>query len=160
MPDIYGKINNDREERNQKKLLELHGIIIALEKLEILRQKSIFNSAEMENACRDLLLQSKNPILIIQDRKIVCLSPSLAKLLDYTLQEMLNTSFASYVHPEELFRLVGYYLRRISGEEAPSIYNSILKRRDGKNVRVEIMAGIFPYNEKPADLVIIKELTG
>jgi hypothetical protein len=67
--------------------------------------------------------------------------------------------FASYIHPQELFRLAEYYLKRISGGEAPPIYSSIFKRRDGTDIHAEIMAGIFPFYKKPADLIIVKELT-
>lgn len=158
MPDSSLKKNGEKEKLANIKLLELHGWIIGLEKLEILRQKSLLSPADMEKSCRDLLRQSRKPICIIQDRKIIYLSPSLAKLLGSTEQEMLNSPFANYVHPNELFRLVEYYLQRMSGREAPSVYSSILRRRDGKDLRVEIMAGIFPYHEKPADFVIVKKL--
>jgi len=149
--------NNDKSV--QKKLLELHRTIIALEKLEISRNESIISSTEMKKACRDLFNKPKSHVAILQDRKIVFISPLMARLLGYTQKEMLNTSFASYVHPQEMFKLAGYYLQRISGREAPPIYNSIVKRKDGKDIRIELMAGIFPYYGKPADLIIVKELT-
>lgn len=148
--------NNDKSV--QKKLLELHKRIIELEKLDIRRQESLISATEMKKACRELFKKSKDFVAILQDRKIVFISPPMAKLLGYTQKEMLNTSFASHVHPQELFKLAGYYLQRISGGEAPPIYNSIVKRKDGKDIRIELMAGIFPYFGLPADLIIVKEL--
>jgi PAS domain S-box-containing protein len=152
-------LGKDKEEASHEKLLKLHEKIIELEKLDIRRQKGLISAAEMKKACRELLEKWKELIVIIQERKIVCISPPLAKLLGYTQKEMLNTSFANYIHPEELFKVAEYYLKRISGEETPSIYNSILKRRDGKDIHVEIMAGIFPLAGKPADLIIVRELS-
>jgi PAS domain S-box-containing protein len=159
MPNMNRKKDKNEDAAAQKKLLELHQKIIALEKLDIRRQESLISAAEMKKACRELFNNSKDCIAILQDRKIVCISPSLAKLLGYPQKEMLNTSFATYIHPQELFKLAGYYLKRISGGEAPPIYNTILKRRDGKDIRVELMAGIFPFFKRPADLVIVQEIT-
>jgi len=153
------KKNKNKEESTQNKLLRLHKKIIALEKLDIRRQETSISAAEMKNVCRKLFHDSKECIAILQDRKIVCISPPLTKLLGYTQIEMFNTSFASYIHPQELFRLAEYYLKRVSGGEAPPIYNTILKRRDGKDIRVELMAGIFPFFKRPADFVIVKKLT-
>jgi len=159
MLSISRKKDKNNSESTQKKLLELHQKMIALEKLEICRRASVLNSKEMKNACRKLLDKSKKHIAILQDRKIVYVSSSLAKLFGYSPKEMLNTFFASYIHPQELFRLAEYYLKRISGAEAPPIYSSIFKRRDGTDIHAEIMAGIFPFYKKPADLIIVKELT-
>jgi PAS domain S-box-containing protein len=147
------------EEITQKKLLDLHRRIIELEQLEILRRRSKIKRGQMEDIYEDFFNQSKDPMLVIQDRKIKFLSPPMAKLLGYTQQEILNTSFANYIHPDELPRVVGYYLRRVSGKSAPPIiYNSILKRRDGKDIPVEIRAGIFPYHGRRVVLIIIKEI--
>ena len=158
-PNLNRKKDKAKEESAHKKLLKLHKRIIALEQLDIRRQKAMISAAEMKKACRRLFKNSKECIAILQDRKIVCISPPLAKLLGYSQKEMLNTSFASYIHLQELFKLAEYYLKRISGGEAPPIYNSIIERRDGKDIRVELMAGIFPFYGKPADLVIVKELS-
>jgi PAS domain S-box-containing protein len=148
------------EERAQEKLFDLHRRIIELEQLEILRQQSKIKRRKIEDAYRDLFNQSKDSARVVQDRKIRYLSPPLAKLLGSTQQEMLNTSFALYVHLDELPRLAGYYLDRISGKDAPLVYNSVLKRRDGKDVPVDIRAGIFPYHRRRAVLIIIKQLAG
>jgi PAS domain S-box-containing protein len=146
------------EDNAQEKLLDLHRRTIELDQLEILRRQSKIKRRKMEDFYQDFFNQSKDPVLVIRDRKIKYLSPPMAKLLGYTQQEMLNTSFANYVHPDELPRVVGYYRLRVLGKDAPLIYNSILKRRDGIDIPVEIRAGIFPYRRRRAVLIIIEEL--
>jgi PAS domain S-box-containing protein len=160
MANLTSRTHTDKEEITQKKLLDLHRRIIELEQLEILRRRSKIKRGQMEEIYEDFFNQSKDPVLVIRDRKIKYLSPPMAKLLGYTQQEMLNTSFANYVHPDELPKVVGYYRLRVLGKDAPLIYNSILKRRDGKDIAVEIRAGIFPYHGRRAVLIIIKELAG
>src|SRR4030042_4802889 len=113
MLSISRKKDKNNSESTQKKLLELHQKMIALEKLDIRRQDSLISATEMKKAFRKLFHDSKECIAILQDRKIVCISPPLARLLGYTQIEMFNISFASYIHPQALFRLAEYYLHRI-----------------------------------------------
>jgi|GEM_PF-2005754 len=148
--------HSDSTTENEMLIIKL---IIALEKLEIQRKESMMSTREMKLACRKLIAESKHNIVVIQDREIVFVTLSLARLLGYTPMEMLGTPFAAYVHLRDLFRLAEYYLNRISGGEAPPIYESTFKHRSGKDINVEIRAGIFPYCGKPADLVIVDELT-
>ena len=158
-PGTNGKKTKAEDRETQRKLLKLHRKIIALEKLDIRRQKALVSDMDMANACRRLCYRSKDYMAVLQDRKIVCISPALAKLLGYSRKEMLNTSLASYIHPQELFRVAGYYLSRVTGGKAPSIYSTIIKRRDGTDIHVELMAGTFPLYGKPADLIIVREQT-
>ena len=44
---------------------------------------------------------------IIQDRQILDMTSALSGLLGYSLNEMLGTPFARYVHRDELPRLAG-----------------------------------------------------
>jgi two-component system cell cycle sensor histidine kinase/response regulator CckA len=148
------------EESPQEKLLDLHRRIIELEKLEILRQRAGIQSIKMEDVYHNFFNHSRDCMLIVRDRQIMFLSRPLANLLGYSHEEMLNTPFASYVHPDELPRLAKYYIQRISGEDAPPLYNTIIKHRDGKDIAVEIRASLIPYQGRPADLVIIKKLGG
>jgi PAS domain S-box-containing protein len=158
MPRLRPPGNTENEKAPQKSLLNLHKKIIELEQIEVLREKSIIKPREMKDAYRDLFNQSREPMCIIQDRRIKLVSPPLAKLLGYTQQEMLNNLFALYVHPDELPRLSGYYLYRIPSHDTPHIYNSTLRRRDAKDVPVEISAGMFSYHGKRANLLILREL--
>jgi PAS domain S-box-containing protein len=150
----------EKEEIIQEKLLDLHQKIIELEKLEIFRQSAGVKTIKIEDVYNDFFEETKTCMLIIQDRRIVFLSAPLARLLGYAREEMIQTTFASYVHPDELPRLADYYLRRISGREAPPLYECVVRGRDGRNIRVEIRAGTIPYQGKLADFAIVEELDG
>ena len=39
------------------------------------------------------------------------------------------------------------------------MYETVLRRRDGRKVYVELNAGIITYQGKPADLVIVRDIT-
>jgi PAS domain S-box-containing protein len=44
------------------------------------------------------------------------------------------------------------------GEPLPSIYESILKRKDGSGFFAELNAGIITYDGRPADLIIVRDI--
>ncbi len=78
-------------------------------------------------------------------------------LLGYSPEEVIGTSFAHYVHPDELPRLAKYYIQRIAGEDVPPVYNTIIKHKDGSDVHVEIKASVITYQGKLADFAIVKK---
>ncbi|UCG02685.1 MAG: PAS domain-containing sensor histidine kinase [Candidatus Heimdallarchaeota archaeon] len=104
---------------------------------------------------KSLFEQAKYGITIIQDWVLKYVNPSLSKILGYTVEDMLNTPFINFVHPDVLPELIDRYKRRISGQKAPLSYKTKLIKKDGKLVDVEINAGLISYRKKPADLVYI-----
>ena len=91
--------------------------------------------------------------------KIRLITSNLAELLGYTPKEMINTLIIHYLHHDELPRLIKYYMKRMAGEDVPTVYKTILKHKDGSDIFVEINAGIIPYRGNPADFAIVKCLT-
>lgn len=146
------------DESNQKELMELHQWLIELEKLEIHRDREDVPAQDYKKNCHVLIERSGVKIGIIQDRQILDMTSALSGLLGYSLNEMLGTPFARYVHRDELPRLVNYLDKRMSGQEAPIIYETILRHANESNVYVKILTSIFKYLGKPASLAIIKVL--
>ncbi len=144
----------------QKKLMFLHRHIAEFEKLDIehRRTRSI-TWQETEERYRYLLEQTKKNACIIQDAKIRLTTSNLAEFLGYTPEELIDTLMIRYVHPDELHRLVKYYLGRMAGEDIPPMYETILKHKDGSDISVEIQAGLIPYRGNPADFAIVKFLS-
>jgi len=105
------------------------------------------------------LEQEYDGIVIIQDRIIKYANRRLAKLLGYTLEENIGTPFARYVHPDELPKVVNHYVRRMAGEEVTPIYETVLMHKDGSKVYTEFRPKIITYQGKPADLVLIQDIT-
>lgn len=145
-------------EKAHKKLLDLHRRITKLEKLEIRRQRAEKELKKIEKAYHDFFSKSKQFMGFVQDRSIIFLTPSLAHFLGYSRDELTHFPFASYIHPDELPRLVKYYADRIAGKDVPPVYTTLIKHRDGRYIPVELRAGIIPYHGKPANFAIIKIL--
>jgi len=114
---------------------------------------------ESEEKYRNLVERANDAIVIIQDGLIKYVNPAVAKMWGGSVEDMLNNRFIDYVHPTELPQVLGRYQRRLAGEEVPSRYETVLLRKDGSKLYAEIDAGVIPYEGKPADFVIIRDVT-
>ncbi|MEA3310967.1 MAG: PAS domain S-box protein, partial [candidate division WOR-3 bacterium] len=114
---------------------------------------------ESEEKYRNLVERANDGITIIQDTLLKYVNPRLPHLLGYSVEEMLNTPFTAYIDPEELPKVNERYRRRMAGEDVPSIYETIIRHKNGSKIYVEFNAGIVTYQGKPADLVFVRYIT-
>jgi PAS domain S-box-containing protein len=123
------------------------------------RKKSEVALKESEEKYRNLIERANDGICILQNGKVIFSNPRLIELWGGTMEEVINSPFTNFIHPEELNKLVDYYNRRLKGEKVPSIYDSVLLQKNGDNVFVELSAGIITYQGNPADLIIIRDVS-
>lgn len=114
---------------------------------------------ESEEKYRNLVERANDGMTIIQDRLLKFVNPSLAKIIGYSVDEILNTPFMNYVHSSVRDELVNRYKQRMSGKTVPPVYESILVKKDGNLVEVEINAGLITFQDKPADFVIVRDIS-
>jgi PAS domain S-box-containing protein len=114
---------------------------------------------ESEEKYRSLVERANDGITIIQDGVVRFTNTSLVEMWGGTVEEVLETPFANYIHPDELPAMLKRYQQRMAGEDIPSLYETVLRRSDGSKVYVEINAGVIAYHGKPADLVTVRDIT-
>jgi PAS domain S-box-containing protein len=147
------------DEKSQEKLLFLHEQITEFDKLDIQHKRSrgvTWNKTEEKY--RYHLEQIKRSAAIIQDGKIKLANSRLFKLLGYSSQELIDSLFMHFVHPDELPKLAKLYGKRLAGEDVPPIYKTIVKHKDESKVHVEISSGIIAFKGNPATLVLVRYL--
>lgn len=114
---------------------------------------------ESEEKYRNLVERANDGICILQDNQVKFANSYLGKLWGGTNEELMDTPFSNYVHPDELDNLVEFYKKRISDINTPSKYETILKHKNGSKVYAELSAGLISYEGKTADLVFIRDIT-
>jgi len=114
---------------------------------------------ESEERYRNLVERAHDGIVLIQDRIIRFANTSMAMMLGYTISEMVGSAFTKYVNEKEVSKLIDRYQRRIEGESVPSTYETVLQRRDGSLINVELNAGLITSGDRPADLVFVRDIT-
>jgi PAS domain S-box-containing protein len=150
---------NKTKEQLLNELAALRQRISELEKSESELKQTQERLRESEEKYRTLVEQANDGIAILQDRLLKYANPRTAKIIGYTADEITGTPFTEYIHPDELPNVVNHYKRRMAGEEVPSKYESIILHKDGHEVFIEINANLITYQGKPADLVIVRDIT-
>jgi PAS domain S-box-containing protein len=114
---------------------------------------------ESENKYRNLVERANDGIVIIQDGLIRYANPSAVALSGEAPADFINRPFTEYLHPEEKAKIRQLYDRRIEENATASIYETVFVRRDGQLVYAEVNAGLTTFQERPADLVFIRDIT-
>ncbi len=114
---------------------------------------------ESEEKYRDVAERANDGICIIQDGIVKYLNPRLANMWSGTVEEFNDTPFIEHLHPDNLREMADLYKRRIAGEDVPPAYEITLVSKDGSRLYGEVNAGVISYKGKPADLVIIRDIT-
>jgi PAS domain S-box-containing protein len=146
-------------EKSQDKLLFLHEQITEFDKLDIQHKRTrgvTWNKTEEKY--RNQLEQIQRSAAVIQDGKIRLVNSRLLKLLGYSAQDLIDSLFMHFVHPDELPKLAKFYGKRLAGEDVPSIYKTVVRHKDESQVHVEISSGIIAFKGNPATLVLVRYL--
>jgi len=114
---------------------------------------------ESEEKYRDVVERANDLVAIVQDTIIKYVNTHSSEMLGYTPKQMIGTPMMEYVHPDELQKLISRYERRMAGEQVESIYETALLHRNGSRVDIEINVGLITYEGRPAELIIVRDIT-
>ncbi|MFC1476040.1 PAS domain S-box protein [Candidatus Zixiibacteriota bacterium] len=132
-------------------------VALALEASD--RGRAVRELRESEERYSDLIERANDGIGVVQDSRLKFVNPRMAKMVGYSVEQMVGTPFIDYVHPDDLEITRRRYQRRMAGEDVPAIYQLGLKHHDGRKIEVEVNAGVINYDGQPADFVFVRGLT-
>lgn len=132
-----------------------------ISELEELRQKAsdMAELREREEKYRVLVEQTNDGAIIIQDGTVKYVNFQMAETLGYAVDEMGDTNFLDYVHPDDHAKVLDFYKRRIQGEDVPNIYELDGLRKNGSKIEIEINSGIGSFQGKPATIAFFRDTT-
>jgi two-component system cell cycle sensor histidine kinase/response regulator CckA len=114
---------------------------------------------ESEEKYRTLVERASEGIAIVQNGLLKYVNPHLAEMAGYAVDELTDTPFSDYIHPDELPCVLENYRRRMAGEEAPSTYEAAVSHKHGGKIDVEFDVGLITYQGNPAVFTIVRDLT-
>ena len=115
---------------------------------------------ESEAKYRNLVERANDGIIIIQDGLIKYANSRSGMIWGSPDGEIVGKSFTDYVYPDEIPSVVERYQRRMANEYVEPTYETILGQKDGRKIFVELNAGLIMFHGKPADLVLVRDITG
>ncbi|WP_052402942.1 hybrid sensor histidine kinase/response regulator [Methanococcoides methylutens] len=120
---------------------------------------------EMENKLKEreekysaLVENGNDGIIIIQNFMIKYANPKMLDIIKYSFDETNEIPFMNLISPEHTDLLKRRYVKRLEEAIKPDYEIDILSN-DGKKIPVEINASTIQYKGKPADMVIIRDIT-
>ena len=135
-------------------------VIRALEEKRIRMERLAAQKSlkESEEKYRNVVELANDGITIIQDGIVKYANNHLAEIWGGTAEEVVGTVFSNYIDSEALPKVIDNYKRHMAGENISSTYETVLRRRDGVKVHVELNAGVIMFQGKTADLVIVRDI--
>jgi PAS domain S-box-containing protein len=114
---------------------------------------------ESEIKYRSLVERANDGIVIVYDYKLVFLNQQFAQMLGYTVEEIINTPYKRITHPEVTSEIDRRYSSRMTGERSPTIYETVLMKKNGVPIDVEFNVGVITYQGKLATLTFVRDIT-
>lgn len=114
---------------------------------------------ESEEKYRSVVEKASDGIAILQDAKIKFINPGLAKMWGGTVDELMDRHITDFIHPDEISKVFGRYKKRMAGEKVPPIYETIMLKKDGSSINIELNVGISYYEGRKANQVFVRDIT-
>ncbi|MBU1299910.1 MAG: PAS domain S-box protein [Bacteroidetes bacterium] len=113
-----------------------------------------------EEKYRMLIDNIQDGVFIIQDAKMQFVNEAFAKIVGYTVEEVIGMDFRELVAPEDLEMVADRYRRRQAGEDVPKEYEFRMLHKDKKTrVIVNMNVGLINYQGRVASMGTVKDIT-
>ncbi|HUV29481.1 MAG TPA: PAS domain S-box protein [Acidobacteriota bacterium] len=114
---------------------------------------------ESEEKYRNLVERANDGICILQGGLLKFVNQRLAEMVGYTVEEVLNTPFVRYVHPDDVAGIAERYRLRMAGGELDQGHEAGLLHRNGQRIEVEMNGNLVTYEGRPGDLTFVHDIT-
>jgi PAS domain S-box-containing protein len=114
---------------------------------------------ESEIKYRSLVERANDGIVIVYNYKLVFLNQQFAQMLGYTVEEIINTPYKRITHPKVTSEIDRRYQSRMTGGRSPTIYETVLMKKNGVPIDVEFNVGVITYQGKLATLTFVRDIT-
>ena len=114
---------------------------------------------ESEEKFRLLMELTTDGVIVVQDGKIKEVNYYLAKMCDFTIDEVLDTDLASFFHADDFETIASIYEKPLADDNALAIHDLTLMCKNGHPIDVEVIAGRFIFQNKPSNLLVVRDIS-
>jgi PAS domain S-box-containing protein len=127
---------------------------------DITERRKIDNALlESEEKYRNMVERANDGVAILQNDLVKYVNPKMAAMIGYEADEIVDTHFKNYLHPDTIDEAMEYYRLRWEGKNPPSRYESAVLRKDGRRLDIEFNAGLIQYLGEPAEFVVVRDIS-
>ncbi len=106
-----------------------------------------------------ILNNAVEAIFVLQDYKIQYANPATGEILGYSLEELQQLPFQKILFDSDRQWILNNYGKRMRQEYVPQKYSFRVKKKDKTVIWIEINAVYLNWDEKPAILVFLVDIT-
>lgn len=114
---------------------------------------------ESEKKYSTLVEKEKDGVAIVQDGICKFANKAVEEISGYSLEELVGHPIFDKIHPKDKKLLADRSKGRIAGKKVPSVYQARILCKDRKIKDIEISTALIAYKGKPADLVMVRDLS-
>ncbi|MGA1791142.1 MAG: PAS domain S-box protein [bacterium] len=113
---------------------------------------------DREEKYRNVVENSSDGICIVQDDHVKFVNQQSINLIGYSAEELTDTPFINYIHPDELQMVISKYMSFMCREMDHLKFETVLVHKNGNDVTVEMNVSPTSYNGNRAALVFIRNM--
>jgi two-component system cell cycle sensor histidine kinase/response regulator CckA len=115
---------------------------------------------QSEEKYRTLIDNIQDGVFIIQEDKFIFVNEAFAKIVGFTVEEVIGTDLVNVIAPEDLDIFADRYLRRQAGETVQREYEFRMLHKDGSTrIYVNINFDTLTYRDKISTIGTVKNIT-
>ena len=114
---------------------------------------------ESEKRFRIIFEHANEAIVVAQDEVVKYFNSQFTELIGYSEEEVRSTSFAQYIHPDDLEKVSSEYRLRLSGEKSKNSYTARILTKDGQEKFALINSTLVNWEGRPATLAVVTDIT-
>ncbi len=119
---------------------------------ELIESEAIFR-AITENASDAIILAAG------EQGQIIYANPKAEIISGYSSFELCQLSIIDLLRPDERDKVLDIYQRRIKGEQAPAVIETVFRKPGGSDIPVETTAAQIAWKGVPASLAIVRDIS-
>jgi PAS domain S-box-containing protein len=133
-------------------------VLVLVDVTELIRAQETM--LESEENFRALAENAGDGIIIITRAATLAYANKRAgEISGYSVAELLDMTLGELMHVDELHKVMDRLEKRISGEPVPPHYETVIAKKDGGTLPVEIAGARTVWHGEPADLVIVRDIS-
>jgi diguanylate cyclase (GGDEF)-like protein/PAS domain S-box-containing protein len=108
---------------------------------------------------RSLVENANEAILVAQNGVFQFANPKAEELFGFSAEDLSAKSLSRFIHREDIEMVMERHAKGLKEEKLPDVYPLRIVNRDGKTIWVELKARLFSWNNQPATLCFMTEIT-
>ncbi len=121
------------------------------------RAEEVLSTSEQK--FRGVVENAGEGILVIENGLVVYSNPRMGEMSGYSSQELQGRQVADLIHPDSRGEVLTYHARRMSGKEAPAVYQLRARRKDGSSYWAQTNVVMINWGDRQAALVFLTDIT-